>query len=135
MPTAMISGHLNLTQAEFDQHYMPYILSALIEGHDFVVGDAPGADEMAQNYLKKRIDQLNTLTLVRVYHMYTIPRHNAGFATKSGFTKDTGKDAAMTADSDYDILWIRPEKHSSQSGRVSGTEQNQIRRKAKGDAL
>lgn len=128
---AMISGHLDLTQSEFDARYMPYILEALIEGHDFVVGDAKGADAMAQDYLKKRLSFFNAINRVTVYHMYRIPRYNAGFETRNGFTKDTGKDAAMTADSDYDILWIRPEKHSSVSGRVSGTEQNQVRRKAK----
>jgi hypothetical protein len=128
---AMISGHLDLTQEEFEAYYLPYILEALLEGNDFVVGDAPGADEMAQKYLAKRIPQISPASRVTVYHMYTIPRHNAGFATKNGFTKDTSKDAAMTADSDFDIAWVRPEKHSSVSGRVSGTEQNLLRRKAK----
>ncbi len=131
MTTAFISGHLDLTQDEFNEHYMPYIIEALVEGHDFVVGDARGADEMGQNFLKKWLPILGIVTRVTVYHMFQIPRHNAGFATKNGFTKDTGKDAAMTADSDYDLAWVRPEKHSSVSGRVSGTEQNIIRRKAK----
>jgi hypothetical protein len=129
--TCMISGHLDLTPEEFEQHYKPYILEALIGGHNFVVGDAQGADEMAQNLLKKYIELFQYPTRVTVYHMYTIPRHNAGFATCNGFTKDTGKDAAMTENSDYDIAWVRPEKHSSVSGRVSGTEQNIVRRKAK----
>jgi hypothetical protein len=129
----MISGHLDLTQEEFDLHYMPYILSALVNGDNFVVGDARGADEMGQRLLKKYIPLLNPLCRVTVYHMYAIPRCNVGFAAKNGFTKDTGKDAAMTADSDYDVAWVRPNKHSSVSGRVSGTEANLIRRKAKGD--
>jgi hypothetical protein len=132
--TAMISGHLDLTQEEFDEHYKPLIIHAIEHDHDFVVGDARGADAMAQLCLKEWIDKLHALSLVRVYHMFTAPRHNAGFDTKSGFTKDDGKDAAMTKDSDYDIAWVRPSKHSSESGRVSGTEQNIIRRKAKGQS-
>jgi hypothetical protein len=128
---AMISGHRDLTKDEFDAQYAPHILSALANGHDFVVGDAPGADEMAQALLKKWSPILNPAARVCVYHVLTIPRHNAGFDTKRGYTSNTAKDAAMTQDSDYDILWIRPSKHSSVTGRVSGTERNQIRRKAK----
>jgi hypothetical protein len=84
---------------------------------------------MAQDYLSRRWLTYNVE--VTVYHMFTAPRHNYGpYPTKNAFTKDTDKDAAMTADSDFDIAWVRPEKHSSVSGRVSGTEQNIIRRKA-----
>lgn len=126
---AMISGHLDLTQAEFDEHYRDLIEDALNEGCDFVVGDAKGADAMAQDYLSRRWLTYNVE--VTVYHMFTTPRHNYGpYPTKNAFTKDTDKDAAMTTDSDFDIAWVRPEKHSSVSGRVSGTEQNLIRRKA-----
>lgn len=127
----MISGHLDLTRQEFDAHYAPYILAALADGHDFVVSDARGADQMAQEFLKKWIPILNSLSRVRVYHMLTIPRHSAGFDTKGGFQSNAAKDRAMTDDSDYDIAWVRPEKHSSVSGRVSRMEANLIRRKAK----
>jgi hypothetical protein len=131
----MISGHLDLTQAEFEAHYAPYILSALASKHNIVVGDAPGADAMAQELLKKWIPIMRYTGIVTVYHMLTIPRFNAGrFPTKNGYQSNSARDKAMTAESDYDLLWIRPEKHSSVSGRVSGTEQNLIRRKAKGDA-
>lgn len=129
---AMISGHLDLTQDEFDTHYQPYIIEAIVMGHDFVVGDAKGADQMAQACLKKWQPILFNAGRVTVYHMLTLPRHNAGFRTKGGYPSNSAKDAAMTSDSDYDIAWIRPDKHSSVSGRVSGTEQNIIRRKAKG---
>jgi hypothetical protein len=128
---AMISGHLDLTQEEFDDHYRPYIIEAIVMGHDFVVGDAKGADQMAQACLKKWQPILFSAGRVTVYHMLTLPRHNAGFKAKGGYQSNSAKDAAMTAESDYDILYIRPDKHSSQSGRVSGTEANFIRRKAK----
>jgi hypothetical protein len=132
MVTAMISGHLDLKQAEFDAHYAPYLLSAMANGENIVVGDAPGSDQMAQTLIKKWTPWIGYIGRVTIYHMLTIPRHNAGFATKGGYASNAAKDAAMTADSDYDIAWVRPEKHSSVSGRVSGTEQNLIRRKAKG---
>lgn len=129
--TAMISGHLDLSESEFDGYYSPYILAAMASGHDFVIGDAKGADDMAQRLIKEWTPILNYTGRVTIYHMLTIPRFNAGFATKGGYTRDSGKDAAMTAESDYDILYVRPSKHSSESGRVSGTENNLIRRKAK----
>lgn len=123
---AMISGHLDCTSQEFNDHYKPLIEVALQRGDSFVVGDAPGADCDAQQFLA------GFDAKVTVYHMFTSPRHNAGnFPTKGGYTADIGKDAAMTDESDYDIAWIRPEKHSSVSGRVSGTEANLFRRKVK----
>ena len=47
-----ISGPLDLTQTEFDKYYKP-----VIDKHEggFVVGDARGADNMAQLYLEQRM--------------------------------------------------------------------------------
>ena len=39
-----ISGHLSLTQDEFDTHYKALIDEALSHNSSFVVGDAKGAD-------------------------------------------------------------------------------------------
>ncbi|MEH2156970.1 hypothetical protein [Nostoc sp.] len=43
-----ISGHLDLTQAEFDHRYRFLIDNALKQNESFVVGDALGADILAQ---------------------------------------------------------------------------------------
>ena len=126
---AMISGHLDLEQDEFDAHYAPQIQKAIDAGHNFVVGDARGADFMAQTYLFHHCSIASTIT---VYHMLQSPRNRYPiFDVKGGYPSNNAKDKALTENSDYDILYIRPEKHSSVSGRVSGTEQNLIRRKAK----
>lgn len=127
--TAMISGHLDLTEEEFNEHYKPLIDQATQDGCNFVVGDARGADYMAQTYLFHHAPISSNVT---VYHMLEHPRnHYPIFDLKGGYQSNTAKDKAMTEISDFDILWVRPEKHSSVSGRVSGTEQNIIRRKAK----
>lgn len=127
---AMISGHLDLAEDEFKEYYEAAILMAVRNGDSFVVGDARGADFMAQTLLFHRCPIASTVT---VYHMLARPRnHYPIFDLKGGFPSNAAKDGAMTEISDYDILYIRPEKHSSVSGRVSGTEQNMIRRKAKG---
>lgn len=50
--------------------------------------------------------------------------------------RHTERDAAMTAASDYDILWVRSDEETKtlygakyRAGRISGTQNNQNRRK------
>jgi hypothetical protein len=46
-----ISGHLDLTEAEFNEHYKPALDKVISESGKFIVGDAAGADAMSQEYL------------------------------------------------------------------------------------
>ncbi|AFZ01644.1 hypothetical protein [Calothrix sp. PCC 6303] len=120
-----ISGHLDITQAEFDMHYRPSIDRAMAaatpsrsiaQNEYFVVGDARGADTLAQQYLWGRTEA------VVVYHMFTSPRNNPGFSTRGGFQSDVERDTQMTLDSDRDIAWVRPGREKS------GTQANCNRR-------
>lgn len=111
-----ISGHLDLTKTEFESHYRPLIDAALSRGEAFVVGDAPGADTIAQTYLHGKTDA------VTVYHMFIKPRNNLGFPTKGGFRSDTERDKQMTLNSHQDIAWVRKGRHKS------GTQRNLNRR-------
>lgn len=120
---AFISGHLTLTVEEFLEHYVNQIDDALRKGCTFVVGDASGADLMAQNHLWR-----NGGSAV-VYHMFEKPRCCAGspdchFPTCGGFSSDEERDAAMTAASNFDIAWVRPG-----SRKNNGTAKNLARRK------
>jgi hypothetical protein len=115
--TNFVSGHLDLTPAEFDAHYRPGIDKAWAGGDSFVVGDARGADTMTQNYL------LGKTTAVVVYHLFTSPRNNVGFKTIGGFESDEQRDRQMTAESDRDIAWVRPGR------KKSGTQKNIDHRK------
>jgi|WetSurSiteA1Bulk_404760.scaffolds.fasta_scaffold32654_3 hypothetical protein len=116
--TYYISGHLSLTNEEFAQNYRQPILDAIKENAAFVVGDAPGADIIAQRFLVAC-----AIIDVTVYHMLEKPRNNVGFKTIGGFNTDTARDEAMTAASNADIAWVR-------SGREdSGTAKNLARRK------
>jgi len=117
MTTYFISGHLDLTRAEFAEHYEPAIKKAWGTGGDFVVGDAQGADLLAQGSLK------DLCADVVVYHMFTEPRNCKGHPTKGGFKTDDERDAAMTAASQRDIAWVRPGRERS------GTARNIARRK------
>lgn len=112
-----VSGHLDLTQDEFNDHYKPILNAALDERASFVVGDARGTDVMAQRYLA-----LNRAK-VTVFHMFDSPRNNVGFPTRGGFQSDKERDAAMTAASDRDIAWARPGREKS------GTAKNLKRRR------
>lgn len=126
--TLFISGHLDLTQEEFDLHYAPTIRSAYASGHSFVVGDAKGCDLMAQQLLHD-LDAGSDPTFT-VYHMFERPRNCvqpvALSRTVGGFTSDEERDAAMTQASDEDIAWLRP---SNSSNRGRGTRRNLERRK------
>ena len=131
-----ISGHLDLSDENFEQYYRPFIDFAIEQKSYFVVGDAKGADAKGQNYLWKRSRQDPSIReRVTVYHIGDNPRNNPGFQTKYGFTSDEHRDANMTKDSTHDILWIRPIEEAKKlygkkfnPKRISGTEQNKLRR-------
>lgn len=118
--TAFISGHRDLTPAEFAQHYEPLIDKAIEKRHLFVVGDASGADSMAQKYLAQHISEDG----ITVYHAGMKARNLYGmFNIQGRYHSQTEKDKAMTAVSGYDIAWVRPGKE------MSGTARNISRRR------
>lgn len=136
--TVFISGHTDLKPDEFAHHYEPAIRRAIEQRCAFVVGDALGADYMAQTLLGQLISPEELVTRVTVYHKNDAPfRHVPGLGLCGGFVSHPQKDAAMTAASDEDILWVRPASDSQalygakyDSKRVSGTERNRRRRLA-----
>jgi len=114
---AFVSGHLDVTKEEFNEFYIPKITESVKNGDFFVVGDADGADKLAQKLLSK----YKCGPYVSVYHMLESPRNNEGnFDTVGGFKSDNERDTAMTKNSDYDIAWIRPGKE--QSGTAKNIE-------------
>lgn len=126
MTVYFVSGHLDLTQEEFDQHYVPALYQALGEGSlsAFLLADAKGADSLAQFFLAGRLSDVDRVR-VTVYHMFEKPRYNAGpFPTRGGFIGDTDRDRAMTMASNKDIAWVRAGRENS------GTAKN-IKRRAK----
>jgi len=116
--TAFISGHLDLTQEEFNDHYKPLIQKAIDLKHNIIVGDAKGADKMSQEFLKDM-----NYSIVILFHMFEKPRNLIGlFATVGGFESDEERDSEMTKYSTYDIAWVRPGREKS------GTAKNLKRR-------
>ncbi len=97
-----ISGHVDLEDEEFLRYYQPQIDQALEMEASFVLGDARGADGMAQKYLATRTKK------VTIYHLYERPLYNHGnFSTIGDFKSHAEKDAAMTNASSEDIAWVR----------------------------
>lgn len=121
MTVYFISGHLDLTPGEFQEHYVPRLELALAEaGSTFIVGDARGTDAMTQAWLVARGVGNDRGC---VYHMFATPRnHVTPLATQGGFGSDRQRDEAMTQASDMDIAWVRPGRESS------GTAKNLSRR-------
>jgi hypothetical protein len=126
MKIAQISGHYDLTDAEFECHYRSEIDEAIAHGDHFIVGDANGAELSAQRYLFTR---LGASDRVRVFHTFDRPRHNAGFPTVGGFESDELRNEAMTRQSDYDIAWVR---HGFE---YAGTARNLQRRQRQNAAV
>ncbi|CAN8105718.1 unnamed protein product [Discula destructiva] len=50
-PVALISGHTDLSTADFQAHYIPQLEAALAAGHRFILGDAAGVDTLALAHL------------------------------------------------------------------------------------
>jgi len=135
---AFISGHTNLRDAEFETHYRDALDKAIAEGHDFVIGTSVGGDRMGFDYLLKHgVAPLKiTIYIYDKYKANLEPQYQKmGVKTKGGYTSYNQRDGQMTKDSDYDILWVRSEEENRKiyeddyrAGRISGTEQNRIRR-------
>jgi len=123
-PTIFVSGHMDLTEVEFEEHYKQRIYAAASKGSHFVVGDAPGCDEMAQKYIHSLTPRLT------IYHMLESPRRTVFDIRRvhrqdvhcGGFATDAERDAAMTVASDDDIAWVRPGKRRRSSGTAKNLE-------------
>jgi hypothetical protein len=117
-----ISGHRDITEEEFKEHYKERIIEETKDpSTSFVVGDAAGVDNLAQIILTVYAPDRHT-----VYFKGETPRHihAAEAKEKGGYSSQIAKDTAMTNASTHDLLWIRPGKERS------GTASNQKRREA-----
>lgn len=127
-----VSGHMDLTNEEFEEHYVPRIREAWFRGCRFVVGDAMGLDTLAQRFLIE-LGKGNEDRRFEVYHMLEAPRFHMGRRNQKGelvggFKSDEERDEAMTMASDEDIAWVRP---GGPNKRGRGTKNNLARRRKK----
>lgn len=123
-----VSGHRNLSKEDFNRLYVPEIMAVLAYGTpDFVVGDYEGVDKMFMDFIMPFVCKGDcSLT---IYHMFTSPRHTPfnrsveeltsqfNITFIGGFQTDEERDAAMTADSDYDIAFYHWNRYKSGTAR------------------
>lgn len=140
MNIAFISGHINISDEEFNKHYTNKIDEAINNNHKFVIGNANGADSLAFSYLlNKGVDPKN----ITIYYYVKYPNNNIrkvdyykklGANVVTGFTSYTDRDKNMTLSSDYDIAWVRQLEESKKiyknfdANKKSGTQLNLDRR-------
>ena len=117
-----ISGHRDLTQEEFDQHYLP-VINKVLEDDDtpeFVLGDWEGCDTMALEYLVI----LHRIPWITIYCVDN-PRVQPHGSNPTDFeevylhrcrTYDEC-DSEMTKCSNFDIAWIRPGRKDSHTAK------------------
>lgn len=108
-----VSGHVDIDEIEFLEHYIPELEESFFSGDSFVVGDCAGVDSMAQKFLFG----LGGAD-VTVYCVGDEPKVNVGdWPVIGGFTTPNECDAAMTEASDYDIAWVRKGKEKSHTAK------------------
>ncbi|QGR53951.1 hypothetical protein [Moumouvirus maliensis] len=137
MTIYFISGHTDLTIQQFDQLYKNIIIEAATNpNNQFIMGNAPGVDYMAQRLLVDILGN-NAYNRVTVFHRGDDPGIIADpkLKTKGGFKSHNEKDAAMTMASDIDIAFVRSLEESKKlygekfnPKRISGTQKNILRR-------
>lgn len=139
--TAFISGPLDSTEEYFSLHYKPKIDDAISQGHNFIIGPVRGIDALALHYLLSQNIAPSRITIYMAAFEYTnaawrraFTNHDVHVHCVEDAVTTAERDAAMTRDSDYDILRYRTEEEakelygSSWWPRVSNTEMNERRR-------
>ena len=157
--TAFVSTHIDLSCDVFLLHYRNLLDVAIANGDYFILSTAGGAASMALEYLLSHNVSAAQITIY--LHVPPVRRQKRGGANETmrridrlGTTPDalehyrkqgfgvrvingghTERDTAMTRESDYDILWVRPDDETKtlygkryRPGRVSGTQKNKDRR-------
>jgi len=140
--TAFISGPITPPSSYFPTHYGPQLLTAIAAGDSFVVGPAAGIDTVALQFLvSQRVPSQKITVYLAEFQELALRDGLKWFEDLGGNIKVEGittgqRDAAMTRDSDYDVLRImKVEEQKELYGafyyaRVSNTEKNERRRMA-----
>jgi hypothetical protein len=139
---AFVSGPLDPDDEYFATHYAPKIDSAIAAGHSFIMGPVAGVDTMALHYLLDRGVAPTRITVYMAHFEYASTAWRTQYSDLGVNVRDVAdavttreRDAAMTKESDYDILRYRTEEEAKKlygTGwwpRVSNTEINERRRR------
>lgn len=120
--TYFVSGHRDLTQEEFNEHYIPLIDKVIKEDvwAEFVVGDWEGCDTMFIEHLLTNPNYPDIIVVCvkdpRIKPFGEDLFHYCRTYSKSCNTYDEC-DEWMTYNSDFDIAWIRPGREDSHTAK------------------
>jgi hypothetical protein len=116
MRVYLINGHRDLTLEEFENHYHGKIRKSNAEFPNciYIVGDNPGCDKYAQDYLRKI--GVSPTRVIIYYRTATPPVNTHKCKTKS-FDTNNEKNIAMVNHSTHDIVWVRSDEIGSELGK------------------
>lgn len=144
--------------SQFTQNYAAPLDAAIAQGDNFIMSNAGGADTMGLAYLdshgvspdritiylhtpqpNRRLNATQTrINSLRFGSDVEEAYKKKGYKCKVVQGFHTERDAVMTEESDYDILWIRSDEDTRKlygakyrRGRISGTQKNMDRRALK----
>ncbi|KAF2692272.1 hypothetical protein K458DRAFT_266272, partial [Lentithecium fluviatile CBS 122367] len=139
---AFVSGPLDVDSTYFTIHYQPNIDTAVASGHSFIMGPVAGIDTITLHYLLAHNIAPSCITVYMAHFEYLDTPWRTHYLDLGVNVRDvvdastTGeRDAAMTRDSDYDILRYRTKEEAKRFygerwwPRVSNTEMNERRRR------
>ncbi|KAF2502652.1 hypothetical protein BU16DRAFT_16490 [Lophium mytilinum] len=139
---AFISGPLDASDEYFATHYAPRILAAAAADDSFVIGPVRGVDTLALQFLLDPFHDVgpSRITIFMAEFEFASRGWRQGYVEKGVKIWEEGittreRDAAMTRESDYDILRYRTEEETKELygaawwPRVSNTEMNERRRR------
>ncbi|KAK3701209.1 hypothetical protein LTR37_015588 [Vermiconidia calcicola] len=139
---AFISGHIDIGQDAFLAQYQKPLELTISAGDHFNVSNAKDADTRALEYLQAQdVEPAG----IKIYFHKSLEwtqqgpgrarKSEQGFRVKVVDGSHSDRDAVMTGESDYDILWVRSEEETKglygkkyRAGSVSGTQKNQEKR-------
>ena len=112
-----VSGHRDLTQEEFDRHYV-YLLDRVLADDpyaEFVVGDWEGCDSIFVKYM----EEYYTDALIHIFYVYEsrIPEGEFNEYRFHECNNYDDCDETMTRHSNFDIVWIRPGREDSHTAK------------------
>ena len=119
--TYFISGHRDITEQEFKEHYIPQInrVLELDKYAHFRIGDWKGCDDLAFNYLLDRIKDFQIIT-IHCIDCVRLPKYSEKqYPYIMPYKCETYDecDRTMTEYSDFHIAWIRPGREDSHTAK------------------
>ena len=122
--SVFVAGYQTLTDAEFAEHYRHRIDEAIEAGHCFLLSDEAGTCLKTFEYLLSKNVSASTIRIFTNEEVNQGAIHLPVVANTSRIRSvpggDTERYARMAAESEGDIIWLRPGDSLEDNGCISG---------------